>query len=382
MALFRPLSISRATAPSLAAVGVIWGGLAAMVPQIKAELGINDAELGGLLFLSAIGAVGAMAMAPRLGERLPRLALPLAGTLMALAMIAAGWAAGALWPFAIGLIAVGVTTGLLDILANARIADLEAKHQTGLMSLNHAIYSFVYACTAILTGLARENAFSVSQWFTIVGLGALALVPLIALDPPPRRPPDAPAPVRGPIPLVAILAGVIAMVGFFSENATEHWSALHIERTLGQSAALGALGPAMLGLTMGIGRLTGHFVTRRGQEGGILRVSVTISAMGLGLAAIAPVPWVAYLGFGLLGLGVSVVAPLALSIAGQASDAAGRARAVAFATMISYGGFFFGPPIMGFVAEWAGLRLAFATAAVLLFVVPMVLIPRLRLTAQ
>ena len=377
MALLHPLYLSRATAPSLAAIGIVWGGMAAMVPQIKAGLGISDAELGTLLFLAAIGAVLAMSVAPRLNEWMPRSALPLAGGLMSVAIILAGLASTQLWLFAAGLILVGITTGLLDIIANARIAGLEAEHDAGLMNLNHAAYSFIYAGAAVLTGLAREAGFSTALWFGITGTTALLLLPLIALNPPPAISAEERIRARGPIPPAAIIAGIIAMVGFFSENATEHWSALHIERTLGQGAALGALGPAMLGLTMGIGRLAGHFVTRRGREIPLLGGAVAMSASGLFIAAIAPAPWVAYLGFGLLGLGVSVVAPLALSIAGRSSDEAGRARAVARATMISYGGFFFGPPVMGFLAEFAGLRAAFGIVALVLLVVPLVLLRKL-----
>jgi len=378
MAFFRPLYLSRATAPSLAAIGIIWGGLAAMVPQIKTTLGISDAELGGLLFLSAVGAVSAMALAPSLGERLPRVALPLSGALMASALMLAGLASNSFVPFAIGLLLVGISTGLLDILANARVASLEARHETGLMSLNHATYSFVYAGAAVLTGIAREAGLPIALWFAILGAAGFALIPLMALDPPKALTAEDKRNARGPVPLAAILAGIVALVGFFSENATEHWSALHIERTLGQGAALGALGPAMLGLTMGIGRLVGHFVTKRGRETGIIGVAVVTSAGGLGLAAIAPAAWVAYLGFALLGLGVSVVAPLALAIAGRSSTEAGRARAVARATMISYGGFFFGPPVMGFMSELVGLRAAFGIVALILLVVPLLLLPKLR----
>lgn len=380
MALLRPLYLSRATAPALAAIGIIWGGLAAMVPQLKSQLGVSDGELGTLLFFSAIGVVAAMAVAPWVGTRLPRLALPLAGAAMGLSLIAAGLFSAQLVPFAIGLVALGITTGLLDILGNARIAMAEARHDTALMNLNHATYSFVYAGTAALTGLARDAGFSVALWFAIIGAAALALLPLMALDPPQTVSPQD-RQRKGSVPRIAILAGVIAMVGFFAENATEHWSALHIERTLGQGAALGALGPAMLGLTMGIGRLTGHFVTRRGSEAPLIRRAVVVSAAGLFLAAIAPMPWMAYLGFGLLGLGVSVVAPLALSIAGQSADEAGRARAVAFAAMISYGGFFLGPPVMGLLAEFTGLRMAFGMVALALLVVPLVLLPKLRSSA-
>ncbi len=351
-----------------------------MVPRLKATHGLSDGELGVFLFLSAVGALGGMAIAPMLNERAPRLALPVCALSIAAALTALGASDGRLWLFATALILVGTTSGLLDIIANARIAQIEAGHDTGLMNLNHGTYSLVYAAAAIATGLARDAELSTLLWFSIIAGAVIALAPLMMLDHstgPSGT--DGGHSARGAVPLVAIFAGIIAMLGFFAENATEHWSALHIERTLGQGAALGALGPAMLGLTMGIGRIAGHFISVRGDEPRLLRLAVTVASGGLLIAATAPVAAVAYLGFALLGLGVSVVAPLALAVAGQSADDTGRAHAVARAAMISYGGFFFGPPVMGFLAEAAGLRAAFAIVAVLLLAVTLALLPRIRL---
>jgi MFS family permease len=46
-----------------------------------------------------------------------------------------------------------------------------------------------------------------------------------------------------------------------------------------------------------------------------------------------------------------------------------RARAVARATLLGYFGYFFGPPIIGFIAAGFGLRAAFAFAAFALLAV-------------
>ena len=48
-----------------------------------------------------------------------------------------------------------------------------------------------------------------------------------------------------------------------TEATVETWSALHIERSLQGRAAEGAMGPAMLGLTMAIGRFSGQAVSPR-----------------------------------------------------------------------------------------------------------------------
>ncbi len=77
--------------------------------------------------------------------------------------------------------------------------------------------------------------------------------------------PDArPTPGASATPWLAILlTAVILFAGFVGENATEAWSALHIERTLGGAAGEGSFGPFMLGLTMAVGRFSGQFVADR-----------------------------------------------------------------------------------------------------------------------
>ena len=164
--------------------------------------------------------------------------------------------------------------------------------------------------------------------------------------------------------------GLIALVAFLAENATEGWSALHVERSLGGSAAEGALGPAMLGLTMGIGRFTGQLVVARLSETRVIFWSALATSAGALLAALAPVPLVAYTGFAILGLGVSTIAPMLLALAGRLASDDMRAHVIARITVVGYFGFFIGPPIMGGLAEWISLRASFGFVAILLLLIP------------
>ncbi|MEM9755422.1 MAG: MFS transporter [Pseudomonadota bacterium] len=374
------LFISRATLPALAAMGLMWGSFAAMLPQIKTTIGVSDAELGAILFLAAVGSVIAMAAAPWLGRAAPRLAMPGAGLAVAVTLAALGLA-GSPWALGAAIIAIGFASGLLDILANARVAVLEATHARGLMNLNHAGYSLSYAATAAATGLARDAGWPPALWFALVGAGIVVLTAGMA------RNDDAPGQSNQPtvggakprLATVVWIAGFIALIAFFAENATEGWSALHIERTLGQGAVAGALGPAMLGLTMGIGRLAGHVTAPRGSEAAMMAVGSLVSAAGLALAASAPGVATAFMGFALFGLGASVIAPSAFALAGRAVDDESRARAISAAAIVSYVGFFIGPPAMGFMSEAVGLRAAFATASAVLVLIPLlVLLPQVR----
>jgi MFS family permease len=381
MRLLSDIRTSRAPIAAFIGIGFFWGSFAAMLPDLKARLAISDATLGVILLGSAAGALISMWLSPRLDAALPRWGLALSGLVLGVVVLPLGLA-DTLLPFALGMVAVGMSTGMYDILGNAHISRLEARHRLSLMNLNHAIYSFAYAGAATATGLAREAGLSPGVWFTLVG-AAILLVSVFTWIRPAvvGAEGEVPQESRGRITPYVWCAGLVCLIGFFAENATEGWSALHIERTLGGGAAEGALGPAMLGLTMGVGRLAGHLVTVRGTETVVLRWAALLAASGLVAAAAAPGPLIAYLGFGCLGLGVSVTAPLALALAGQAARPEARTYAVSRAAMIGYFGFFIGPPLMGFLSEAFGLRAAFGIGAAMILAIPLILVPRMRALA-
>ncbi|MDB4246067.1 MFS transporter, partial [bacterium] len=162
------------------------------------------------------------------------------------------------------------------------------------------------------------------------------------------------------------LCGAIVLVAFMSEATVEAWSALHVERTLGGGAAEGALGPAMLGLTMAIGRFSGQAVAERMREVTILLGASVMAATGAVIAALAPTPVVAYVGFGVLGLGVSVIGPIGLALVGKLVAPHLRTEAISRTAVIGFSGFFFAPMLMGLMSEAFGLRMAFLGVAVLL----------------
>ncbi len=376
------LRLSRAPLAALAAIGLIWGALVASLPDIKARIGAGDAELGVAILSSSISAFVAMAVAPWVAARVRTDVLLLSMSVMAVSAVPLGLVSS-IGTFALAMAFAGMTTGLTDMLANGRIAELEARHNAALMNLNHACFSFAYAGAAMLTGFAREAEVAPSLWFAGIG-GAILLLTIAGRDTAVARvsKDGSPKSVRGPIGLHAWLAGGVVLVAFFVENSTEIWAALHIERTLNGGAAEGAFGPAMLGITMGIGRLLGHLVTSRGQETRVLATASWLSGVGLFLAAIAPGPLLAYIGFGLVGLGASVVAPLALALAGQAADPERRTLAVSRAMLLGYMGFVVGPPLLGLVSDSFGLRAAFGLAALSVAAIPLVLLPRMQRAAD
>jgi MFS family permease len=168
---------------------------------------------------------------------------------------------------------------------------------------------------------------------------------------------------------------MIILIAFMSEQATEGWSALHLERNLGAGAAQGALGPALLGITMAVGRLAGQVVANRVSERMVIRWAAVTAGIGACIAATAPSLGVAYVGFSILGLGVSVMAPMAYAWIGRMVPNRYRSHAISRISVVGYAGFFIGPPMMGFLSEGFGLSTSFLTIGGILFAVPLLLVP-------
>ncbi len=372
MSVLNALSVSRRPAAAFVVVGLFWGCFAAFVPVIKTQLGVNDAVFGLLLLGSATGLVSSMWLAPRADRLLAGRSMQLGVVLLALAWLVPPLISVPIL-FAASLMLVGMASGLLDVVMNARVSELEAAHKRPLMNANHGMFSVAYAVAATITGFAREAGLPPVMVFAGFGAISILLVPFIFMD---VEVTEAEEGAQGGYPLWPVLvSGAIVLVAFMSEATVEAWSALHIERTLDGGAAEGALGPAMLGFTMAIGRFSGQAVSERMKDTHVIIGASCLTAVGALIAAAAPAPFWAYVGFGVLGLGVSVIGPLGLAIVGRIVPAHLRTDAISKAAVMGFSGFFFAPVLMGLVSEAFGLRMAFvAVAGLVLIAVPLTLI--------
>jgi MFS family permease len=108
-------------------------------------------------------------------------------------------------------------------------------------------------------------------------------------------------------------------------------------------------------LLMAAARLyAGPFVDRVSPRA-VVTALLALAAIGLVAVWLAPHPAVAIAGFGLLGIGCSAVYPLAISAAAQRTDRPSAVN-VASVSQMSFVVFFLGPPLLGGVAQWLGIR--------------------------
>jgi len=361
MTILSALWLARVPATAFMVVGFFWGAFAASVPQIKDQIGVGDAHFGFLLLGNAFGLVTAMWAAPMFDRWLGARGMQVSAVFFSLCFILPGLAT-APWVLFCALLVMGMTSGMLDVLMNARVSELEARHKRTLMNVSHGMFSVAYAISAFMTGLSRDAGNG--PWVAL-GVAAVASLMLsVFMKIAPDAGEDDTTIDEGFPWMIVLLCGGIVLVAFLTEGTVETWSALHIERTLGGDALAGAIGPTMLGLTMAIGRIGGQGLSDRFDDRLVIVVASLMASVGAIIASIAPTPLVAYIGFAVLGLGVSVVGPLGLAMTGRSVRAKHRTSAIAKAAVMGFSGFFIAPVLMGGLSELFGLRMAYASVAI------------------
>ena len=384
MTILNDLYLSRKPLAGFIAIGCAWSVYFAQMPVIKAQVGASDGAYGVAVLFASFGALGAMWLAPLSHRLLGSLALPIAIAVIAAGIMGVGFATE-LYVLGLMMLVVSAGSGVTDVLINANVSETEAREGRTLMNLNHGLYSLSYAAAALATGMLREAGvppvpiFSgLAVFLMLLAWGSWGVKPELV-----DTQEDLTIPAVMPMWLIWLAGGVV-FIAFLSEASAEGWSALHLERTLGGDPGEGALGPALLGLTMGIGRLSGHGLARFMRDTTLMMLACGMSAIGLMVAGLAGSVAVALLGFALAGLGISVVAPLALALVGRVVPRRYRLAAISRVSVLGFSAFFFGPPLMGLVSQGFGLRASFLTVAAVLVVVAASVIPTLarRVAAQ
>ncbi len=373
MQLLNDLIASRRALAGFIVVGFGWAAFSAQMPVIKGQVGVGDGFWGTLVLIGSTGAIMAMWLAPLMHRLVGRWAMIVGAAFMVAGFLLAG---AAQTPLVIGLalfLAAG-GSGIADVLANAEVSEAEAETGRSLMNLNHGLFSMAYALAAIAVGFAREGGMGPVGVFMGMSLAVVLLVPWMIL---PDRVPEEEdmADATGMPRALVWVGGLVVLSAFLGEAASEGWSALHVERTLGGGPAEGALGPALLATGMAVGRLGAHVFGAGWPPLRVMVLASCVAGVGLALAGAAPGLGVAYVGFLLGGLGVSVVGPLALGLVGQAVRPKHRLAAISQAAALGYAAFFLGPVIMGYVAEGFGLRASFYVIAAIMLAVAAVLLP-------
>lgn len=373
MTVLRSAAYRQAAIPLTAFVlmGFFWGSWAALVPEVQARTAATPPELGLALLWAGFGALPAMLLTGRLWDRFGRRLVSVTLLFFGLAAVLPGLAPNVLF-LGMAMALVGAGSGALDVAMNSQIGDIEAATGQRLMYLAHALFSLAVLLASISAGLLRELEVGPVPVLGSVSL-ALVVVALAALSAQRGRQRQRPASQARPAASAApadlrrtvALLGVLCAAAFLIEDALMSWSALHLERSLGASPAIGGAGPGLFAGAMFIGRSLGQVLGRRFGERELLLGSGVLAAVGITIAAWAPTAEISLLGLVIAGAGVALAAPALFSRAGRLAGAALRGSAISTLTVFGYLGFIVGPPMVGVIAGFSDLRFSFTALALL-----------------
>jgi len=354
-------------------------------PDIRDLLGASTAQMGFILFGLSVGSMVGILASGALVARWGTRRVILLGVLLMTAgvtVVALGAAAGTSVLVAGGLALFGLGMGGGEIALNVDGAEVERLLDRSVMPAMHGFFSLGTVigavCGMLLTGahFPVTTHLLVTSVLMVAGL-ALSLGGLPAAFG--RRATSgsaATAGATGAAPRAAVwrerrilLLGCVILALAMAEGTANDWLPLVMVDGHGFAASWGSGVYAVFAASMTVGRFGGgRFVNRYGRAA-VLRTSALVGAAGIagvvfldhgGAATGAVVLW---------GLGASLGFPVAISAAGaDAADAEQSAARVSFAATIGYVAFLVGPPVLGLLGEYLGLRPALVLVLVLVAV--------------
>jgi hypothetical protein len=155
----------------------------------------------------------------------------------------------------------------------------------------------------------------------------------------------------------------VAFLSLFIEGAIGDWGTVYLRSTLHVSAATAATGFAAFSLSMMTGCFVGDHLNMKLGATNLLRLSGALVVSGFGFTLVGTTYAGAMIGLLVAGFGTSNMIALIFGATARRNPG-GVGAAIAATSIIGYLGFLVGPPAVGSVSGWLGLRAALAMVVV------------------
>jgi len=346
--------------------GLAFASWASRIPDIKSTLHLNEAELGSILLSLPIGQLLTMPLSGRLVTRFGSkyvLRLAAVGYVIALATIGL---ADKPWHLVLSLTAFGICGNMCNISANTQAVHTEALYERPIMASFHGIWSTAGFTGALIGSLMMKLSMQPIYHFLIIAFIAIVLNIFFnkyLLLTPTSKNESSFRKFKMPHGSLLML-GVIAFCCLSAEGCMFDWSGVYFKQVVKAEGSLVSLGYASFMVMMATGRFIGDNLAQRFGRKRMVQISGVLIFMGMLTSVLFPSIITATIGFMIVGLGVSSIIPLMISTAGKIKEVP---SGIAIATVAGVGffGFLMGPPLIGYIAQLAGLQYSFAVIAVM-----------------
>lgn len=339
--------------------GFVHANYFSRLPRIQDHFSIDNGTIGVVLLSASFGALIAMPFTGWLIIRNGSRKIGLFSSYFYCASVPfIPFAPDLAWLIAIFFL-IGIATGMMDVSMNSQAVMIEQRLGKPIMTSFHAFFSIGMMLGALAGSLFTRLDTSLAAHFVIIGVVSVITVFIsryyLIADAPAHRASEGPAFRLPNTAMVGI--GIIAFCSMLGEGAMADWSTNYMENIAFSSKALAPIGLSAFAFAMTIGRVFGDGARIRFGDRRLMIICGLISSAGLALSIAVPAPAFVITGFFIVGIGLSVIVPIAYSVAGSAKGLP-PGVGLAMVTTVGYSGFLFGPPVIGFLADLFTLRLA------------------------
>lgn len=339
---------------------------APMVPMLKERLALTEDVLGMLLLCVGIGSLLTMPLSgAAAGKWGCRRVLVTTGIFygMVLVLLSMVQSVYMLVPL---VLLLGALMGTVDVVVNVLAVIVEKKSGKRLMSGMHAFWSiggFAGAGIFSIWLSAGLNHFQAAMiaWGIILVLLAVFRPHLMTIGGEKREGAILAIP-KG----IVVFIGMVAFVSFLIEGAVMDWGGVFLTSVKHFDMNMAGIGFTVFSAAMLIMRLTGDWAVNR-LGGGVVTIGgAVLAGAGFVLLIVAPVAWLLYLGFFIIGIGSANIVPVFYSLMGKQKVMPVN-QAVSAVSTLGYLGILMGPAVIGFVANSTSLYVSFGLLGALAF---------------
>jgi MFS family permease len=352
------LHTRNAVAASFALNGFCFATLVSRLPDIRADLDLDNGALGLLLFAISLGSVVALPLSGRLIDRFGATAVTRLGALLVatgLLVAITGVVTEVLPLTAAGFLVDGVGIAVWDVSMNVEAAEVERRLGRTIMPRFHAgwsLGSFAGAAVGVPMAAVHSPLLLHIPGFAILAAAATWRAAGTYLPPTAsheEKQAVACSPWREPRTLAI---GVMVLAFALSEGAANDWLSLALIDGYDVRHWVGVTGFTVFVCSMMAGRLYGPVVLDRFGRAPVLWGCAAAAFAGILLVVYGGE--VALVGVGIVvwGVGASLGFPVGMSAA--ADDPLRAARRVSTVSTIGYAAFLAGPPLLGLLADHVG----------------------------
>lgn len=287
------------------------------------------------------------------------------GTIAVAAFVLAAGTSASVWVFAAALLAAGFADAITDAAQNVHGIVVEQWIGRSIINSLHAVWSLGAATGGVVGATCAARGVPLGTMLVISGIlwsaAALAAAVLSRVPATPQTEEEAagqeaPATRTSAWRLLAPLV-VLAICGTLMEEIANSWSALYMGTVLGAGAGVAGLGFTVMIGAQFIGRLAGDPMTDRLGSAAVGRLGALTIILGAVVALLAPVTAVGLAGLALMGLGCATLVPAAYAAAGRVPGLP-HGTGIALMSWLMRIGFLTASPLVGLIADHAGLRYA------------------------